>query len=47
MIRLCNACKKEFDEYIEGAYYLSASGVILYFCSDECAKNYFNKQTRV
>lgn len=43
MIRPCNYCKKEFDEYIEGAYYLSASGVILYFCSDECAKNYFNK----
>ena len=47
MFRHCNTCNKEFDEYLEGAYYSSAAGVVLYFCSDECAKNHFNKQTKV
>jgi len=47
MFRFCNVCNKEFNEYLEGAYYSSAAGVVLYFCSDDCAKNYFNKDTRV
>jgi hypothetical protein len=46
MFRLCNTCKKEFNEYLEGAYYSSAAGVVLYFCSDECAKNHFNNATK-
>jgi ribosomal protein L24E len=46
MFRHCNTCNKEFDEYLEGAYYSSAAGVVLYFCSNECAKNYFNKQSK-
>jgi hypothetical protein len=46
MFRLCYTCKKEFNEYLEGAYYLSATGIVLYFCSNGCAKNYFNKQTK-
>ena len=28
MFRLCNTCKKEFNEYLEGAYYSSATGCI-------------------
>jgi ribosomal protein L24E len=47
LFRRCNTCKKEFNEYLEGAYYSSAAGLMLYFCSDECTKNYFNKQTEV
>jgi ribosomal protein L24E len=47
MFRFCNVCNKEFNEYLEGAYYSSAAGVLVYFCSDECTKNYFNKNTRV
>ena len=27
MFRHCNTCNKEFDEYLEGAYYSSAAGV--------------------
>ena len=29
MFRLCNTCKKEFNEYLEGAYYSSATGLVL------------------
>jgi ribosomal protein L24E len=46
MFRHCDTCKKEFNEYLEGAYYSSASGVVLYFCSEECTKDYFNKQVK-
>ena len=47
MFRHCDTCKKEFNEYLEGAYYSSAAGVVLYFCSDECVKNYFNKENKL
>lgn len=47
MFRHCDTCKKEFNEYLEGAYYSSAAGVVLYFCSDECVKNHFNKETKL
>jgi ribosomal protein L24E len=46
MFRFCSVCKKEFKEYLEGAYYSSAAGVVVYFCSDECAKNHFNNSTK-
>jgi ribosomal protein L24E len=46
MFRSCNVCKKEFNEFLEGAYYSSAAGVVLYFCSDKCAKNHFNNEEK-
>jgi ribosomal protein L24E len=47
MYRHCTACKKEYNEYLEGALYSSAAGAVLYFCSEECIKEYFNREAKV
>ena len=46
MVKLCNTCGKDFDERVEGVRYSSSiKGVILFFCSDECCKNYLNRSS--
>ena len=46
MVKLCNTCGKDFDERVGGVRYSSSTkGVISFFCSDECCKNYLNRSS--
>ena len=42
MIKVCKSCGKEFQNFTEGVLYSSNAIGVLEFCSDDCAKNYFN-----
>jgi hypothetical protein len=47
MVKLCNSCGKEFDERIKGVRYSSSVKGVLFFCSDECCKNYLNESSKL
>ncbi len=38
----CNSCNKEFNDLSEGVRYSSSIMGLLWFCSDDCCKNYLN-----
>jgi ribosomal protein L24E len=42
MIKICKSCGKEFQNLTRGVLYSSHAIGVLEFCSDDCAKNYFN-----
>jgi ribosomal protein L24E len=42
MIKICKSCGKEFQNLTKGVLYSSNTLGVLVFCSDDCAKNYFN-----
>ena len=47
MVKLCNTCGKDFDERVEGVRYSSSTkAVVLFFCSDECCKNYLKRSSK-
>jgi hypothetical protein len=39
----CNSCNKEFNDLSEGVRYSSSIRGLLWFCSDDCCKNYLNR----
>ena len=39
----CNSCNKEFNDLTEGVRYSSFIKGVLWFCSDDCCKNYLNR----
>jgi hypothetical protein len=39
----CNSCNKEFNDLAEGVRYSSSVKGVLWFCSDDCCKNYLNR----
>ena len=39
----CNSCSNEFNDLVEGIRYSSSTKGLLWFCSDDCCKNYLNK----
>jgi hypothetical protein len=43
MYILCNSCGKEFNDLVEGVRYSSSTKGVLFFCSDDCCKNYLNR----
>ncbi len=43
MVKLCNACGKEYDELLKGVRYSSSIKGLLFFCSDDCCKNYLDR----
>jgi hypothetical protein len=38
----CNSCNKEFNDLTEGVRYSSSIKGLLWFCSDDCCKDYLN-----
>ena len=42
MYVLCDSCNKEFNDLAEGVRYSSSIKGLLWFCSDDCCKNYLN-----
>ena len=46
MIKVCKLCGKEFQNFTSGVLYSSHAIGVLEFCSDDCAKNYFNSATK-
>jgi len=47
MYILCNSCGKEFNDLVEGVRYSSSTKGVLFFCSDDCCKNYLNRAGKV
>jgi YHS domain-containing protein len=47
MYILCNSCGKEFNDLVEGVRYSSSAKGVLFFCSDDCCKNYLNRPSKV
>jgi hypothetical protein len=43
MIRACDTCGKQFDEFLEGIRYSRAVEGVSFFCSDDCCKVYLDK----
>ena len=39
----CASCNKEFNDLAEGVRYSSLITGVLWFCSDNCCKNYLNR----
>jgi hypothetical protein len=46
MFVLCNSCKKEYNDLVEGVRYSSTAKGILLFCSDDCCKDYLDKPVK-
>ena len=39
----CNSCNKEFNDLVQGVRYSSSVKGLLWYCSDDCCKNYLNR----
>ena len=47
MYVLCKSCGKEFNDLVKGVRYSSSVKGVLFFCSDECCKNYLNEPSKL